>query len=86
MGIFSLPYSAVLSVNISANVKQGFVNKRKFGNVSINSFLELKLHLWEKGTGCSAVERQVVQAGYKITRPCGYCAGIVGVIEYIFFQ
>jgi hypothetical protein len=67
MGIFSSSYSAVSSVNISSNVKQGFVNKRKFGNVSINSFLQLKLHLWEKDVGWSAVERQMVQACYKIT-------------------
>jgi len=38
MGIFSSPYSAVLSINIATNVKRGFDNKRKFGNISINSF------------------------------------------------
>jgi len=67
MGIFSSPYSAVLSVNISTNVKRGFVNKKKFGNLYVNSFLQFKLHLWEKGVGCSAVERQMEQACYKIT-------------------
>ena len=67
MEIFSSPYSAVVSGNISINVKRDFVNKRKFGNVSIKSLLQLKLHLWEKSVGCSAVGRQMVQAGYKIT-------------------
>jgi hypothetical protein len=56
-GDLSSQYSAVLSINISTNVKRGFVNIGKFGNVSINSFLQLILHLWEKGVGCSGVER-----------------------------
>ena len=85
MRIFSFPYSAVLSVNISTNVKQGFVNEGKFANVSINTFLQLKLLLWKKGIGCSAVERQMVQVCYNITQPHGFCACIVGVIQYIFF-
>lgn len=85
MGIFSSPYSAVLSINISTNVKQSFVNEGKFADVSINSFLQLKLLLWKKGIGCSAVERQMVQVYYNITQPHGFFACIVGVIQYIFF-
>lgn len=45
--IFSAPNLAVLSINISSDVRLCFVSKEKSVKVSIHAFSQVTLHLWK---------------------------------------
>ena len=54
MEILSAPNDAAYSVNMSIKWKH---ISSVTGNASLNSFLQVKLDLWRKHTGASAVEK-----------------------------
>ena len=52
MGVVSAPYYNVLSLNVSTDVKPGFISRRKLVIIYLNEFVHGKVHLLGWGLIC----------------------------------